>query len=77
MQTALGIAVAVLALLAVAAILVLAARRARTGGVAGSAIAGAVAAYDEAMHSTAHDRFVEVQQQKDRTTPIPAPDDRS
>ena len=75
-EVVMGITVVALALAVVAIVLVLVARRARRDGVAGSAIAGAMAAYDEAMHSTAHDQFVEVQQQKDRTTPIPAPDDR-
>lgn len=52
------------------------ASRARRRGTAGAALAGAMAAYDEAMHSTAHDTFVEMQQQADRTTPMPAPDDK-
>ena len=42
------------------------ARVVRRRGSAGSAISAAMAAYDEAMHSTAHDTFVEVQAQKDR-----------
>jgi len=44
------------------------ARVVRRRGSAGSAISAAMAAYDEAMHSTAHDTFVEVQAQKDRGT---------
>ena len=50
------------------------ARRARRHGVAGAGIAGAMAAYDEAFHGTAHDSYVEVQAQADRTVPIPSPD---
>ena len=50
------------------------ARRARRRGIAGAAIAGAMAAYDEAFHGTAHDSYVEVQAQAERTAPIPAPD---
>ena len=50
------------------------AKRARRRGTAGSAIAGAMAAYDEGMHGTAHDAFVEVQEQERRPIPIEAPD---
>lgn len=32
-----------------------------------------MAAYDEAMHSTAHQTFVEMQTQRDRTQERPAP----
>jgi len=42
------------------------ARVVRRRGSAGAAISAAMAAYDEAMHSTANDTFVEVQAQKDR-----------
>ena len=49
--------------------LALLALRIRRRGTAGPAIGAAMAAYDEAMHSTAHDTFVEVQAQKDRTVP--------
>jgi hypothetical protein len=57
--------------------LALLARHARRGGTAGSAIAGAMAAYDEAMHTTAYDEFVETHQQADRTVPVTSrdPDD--
>lgn len=48
--------------------------RIRRRGSAGPAIGAAMAAYDEAMHSTAHSTFVEVQAQKGRAIPIPAPD---
>ena len=54
--------------------LALLAARARRRGTAGSAIAGAMAAYDEAFHGTAHDSYVEVQAQAERTAPIPSPD---
>ncbi len=50
------------------------AKRARRRGTAGSAIAGAMAAYDEGMHGTAHDAFVELQQQGERVKPAEAPD---
>ena len=51
------------------------ARVLRRRGTAGPAISAAMAAYDEAMHSTAHATFVEVQAQKDRTVARPAADD--
>lgn len=69
-------ALVVIGIVAVMALLIWLASRALRRGTAGSAIAGAMAAYDEAFHSTAHDTYVEVQQQKDRTRPIPAPDDK-
>jgi len=50
------------------------ARVIRRRGTAGPAISAAMAAYDEAMHSTAYDTFVEVQAQKDRTVAVPSPD---
>jgi hypothetical protein len=49
--------------------------RIRRSGTAGPAVGAAMAAYDEAMHSTSYDTFVEVQAQKDRKIPMPAPDD--
>jgi hypothetical protein len=58
---------------AVMALLAVTARRIRRSGKSGPAISAAMAAYDEAMHSTAHDTFVEVQAQKDRTAAAPAP----
>lgn len=61
---------AVMAGLAVLAI------RVRRRGTAGPAIGAAMAAYDEAMHSTAHDQFVEMQAEADRVTPAPTPDKR-
>jgi hypothetical protein len=51
------------------------ARWVRRRGRSGPAISAAMAAYDEAMHSTAHDTFVEVQAQKDRTVARPSADD--
>ena len=69
------IAAVVVAALAVAlGAFVLLARHARRRGTAGSAIAGAMAAYDEGMHGTAHDAFVEVQEQDRRAAPVEAPD---
>lgn len=49
--------------------------RIRRSGSAGPAVGAAMAAYDEAMHSTAYDTFVEVQAREDRKIPMPAPDD--
>jgi hypothetical protein len=49
--------------------------RIRRSGSAGPAVGAAMAAYDEAMHSTAYDTFVEVQAQENRKIPMPAPDD--
>ena len=51
------------------------AHRARRRGAAGSAIAGAMAAYNEAFNATAYDAFVEVEAQQ--AVPIPAPDNRA
>ena len=74
-MTELLIAAVVVALLAAAiGALVLLAGRARRRGTAGSAIAGAMAAYDEGMHGTAHEAFVSVQEQDRRVTPVEAPD---
>lgn len=68
---------AIFVILAIAAAMVglaFLATRARRRGTAGSAIAGAMAAYDEGMHGTAHDAFVEVQEQERRPAPIESPD---
>lgn len=67
-------AAVLLALIGVALGLVGLARWARRRGTAGSAIAGAMAAYDEGMHGTAHDAFVEQQEQERRPIPIESPD---
>ncbi len=66
--------VLVLALGAALVGLALLARRTRRRGTAGSAIAGAMAAYDEGMHGSAHDAFVELQRQDERAKPALAPD---
>ena len=55
--------------------LALVARRIRRSGTAGPAIGAAMAAYDEAMHASAHQTFVEVEAQRDRKHAIPSPDD--
>jgi hypothetical protein len=52
-----------------------AARRIRRSGTAGPAVGAAMAAYDEAMHATAHQTFVEVEAQRDRKHATPAPGD--
>ena len=69
-------ALLVLGVAAVMVALALLAIRVRRSGRAGPAIGAAMAAYDEAMHSTAHDTFVEVQAQKDRTHATGARGDR-
>jgi len=69
-------AIVVLVVVAVMISLGFLAVRIRRRGVAGPAIAAAMAAYDEAMHSTAHDTFVEMREQEDRTMSIPSPGDR-
>lgn len=66
----LGIGIGVLVVAAVALVmagLAFLAIRIRRTGTAGPAIGAAMAAYDEAVHSTAYDTFVEVQAQEDRT----------
>jgi hypothetical protein len=69
-------AVVVLALLALLlAALTGLARRARRRGTAGAALAGAMAAYNEAWHSTAYDAHVERQAQTDRVAPSDSPRD--
>jgi len=67
-------ALVVLAAATVMAGLALVAVRVRRRGSAGPAIGAAMAAYDEAMHSTAHDTFVELREQDDRIRPLPATD---
>jgi hypothetical protein len=51
------------------------ARRGRRGGVAGVALAGAMAAYNEAWHTTAYVSHVELQAQADRVAPSDSPED--
>jgi len=63
-------ALLVAATLAVIVCLALLARHLRRRGSTGAALGAAMAAYDEAMHSTAHNTYVEVQAQKDRTSPV-------
>ena len=48
--------------------------RARRRGATASAVATAMAAYDEAMHTTAYDTFVEMRSQDERSSPVEAPD---
>lgn len=47
--------------------------RTRRRGRTASAVAAAMAAYDEALHSTAYDSFVEMQAQDGRLSPVEAP----
>ncbi len=51
------------------------ARRARRTGSAGRALAGAMAAYDEAMHVTAFEAYVEVRREDERGGAVVAPSD--
>ena len=74
MPELLGVVAVTGGIAAVLASLIALAARARRRGASGAGIAGAMAAYDEAFHGTAHDTYVEVQAQADRTVPIPAPD---
>lgn len=53
--------------------LALIAKRVRRRGTAGRAMAAAMAAYDEAFHSTAHDTFVEMRAQDERPQQAPSP----
>ncbi|NQX26284.1 hypothetical protein HQQ81_02835 [Microbacteriaceae bacterium VKM Ac-2854] len=53
----------------VLAMLIALAIRARRHGTAGAAFAAAMAAYDEAMHPAAHEQFVELRIQDERTAP--------
>jgi hypothetical protein len=64
-----GTVVAVMIALALVAV------RVRRRGTAGPAIGAAMAAYDEAMNSNAHNTFVEVQAQRDHTVPVESRDD--
>jgi hypothetical protein len=57
--------------------LTLLAIRVRRSGSADRAVAAALAAYDEAMNSTAYTTLVEVRAQEDRRTAIPAPGEPS
>jgi hypothetical protein len=44
------------------------------GGTAASALGAAMAAYDEAMHTTAYATFVEMRSQDERTSPAATPE---
>jgi hypothetical protein len=48
--------------------------RARRRGATASALGAAMAAYDEAMHTTAYATFVEMRSQDERTSPAAAPE---
>ncbi|QPZ37862.1 hypothetical protein [Paramicrobacterium chengjingii] len=66
-------ALIVVLLSAVLCALALIARRVRRRGAAGQAMAAAMAAYDEGFHTTAHDTFIEMQAENERTQQTPAP----
>ena len=66
------IVIAGIALIAFA--LTLLARKARRGGTGGAALAGAMAAYNEAWHTTAYSSHAEMQSQADRVAPSDSPE---
>jgi hypothetical protein len=68
-------ALAIVGVAVLMAALTVLAVRLRRSGRAGAAIGAAMAAYDEAMHSTAHDTFVEVRAQDERRIPDQAAGD--
>lgn len=49
--------------------------KARRGGTAGAALAGAMAAYNEAWHTTAYSTHMEMQSQADRVAASESPED--
>ncbi len=67
------IVIAGIALIAFA--LALLARKARQGGTASAALAGAMAVYNEAWHTTAYSSHAEMQSQGDRVAPSDSPED--
>lgn len=56
-------------------LLILLARHVRRRGTAGQALAAAMAAYDESMHVTAHEAYVEVRSQDERGVSARSPAD--
>ena len=76
MTNLLAAGVVILAVIIVLCALGAVARHMRRRGMAGPALSAAMAAYDEAMHSTAYTTFVEMQQQDERKPVIPAPKKR-
>jgi hypothetical protein len=71
----LGLTAVLGGMLLILAGLVWLALRAKRRGVAGAALSGALAAFDEGWHSTAHDAHVEQRARTDRKAPAPSPDD--
>jgi len=55
--------------------LALLARKAQRGGTAGAALAGAMAAYNEAWHTTAYSTHAEMKSQADRVAGSDSPED--
>ena len=51
------------------------ARKARRGGTVGAALAGAMAAHNEAWHTTAYSTHAEMQSQAGRVTRSDSPED--
>ncbi|MEU2024992.1 hypothetical protein ABZ565_23040 [Streptomyces sp. NPDC016469] len=49
--------------------------RVRGRGLAGSAMRGALASYDEAFRVTAHESYYEIRAQANRRAPMASPDD--
>jgi hypothetical protein len=73
-----GLAVALVVVAVVVAAMVglaLIARRARRTGTAGQALAAAMAAYDEGMHPTAFEAYVEVRREDERGAAMTTPAD--
>jgi hypothetical protein len=52
------------------------AARVRRRGLAGTAVRAALASYDEAFRTTAHESHYEIQAQAERKVPAPSPDGR-
>jgi hypothetical protein len=67
------IGIAGIAIIALA--LALLAHKAWRGGIAGAALAGAMAAYNEAWHTTAYGTHTEMQSQADRVAASDSPED--
>jgi hypothetical protein len=68
--------ITVAALAAVVAGFAWLAARVRRRGLAGTAVRAALASYDEAFRTTAHDSHYEIQAQAERKVPAPSPDGR-
>ncbi|GCD94534.1 hypothetical protein [Embleya hyalina] len=70
-----GIAMVVGILAAAVGVCLWLAARVRRRGTGGAAIRAAMSAYDEALHGTANDAYVEIRLQERRKVPVRSPDD--